>query len=96
MESILNEKIVLSYSINNLYSLIQIFQNVRSRSNEKYYMFFLLFVFLTERIFRKISAPSLKFNFVLPLLEVINKFQIHLHINTFEEKLSFLCENLDH
>ena len=34
---------------------------------------FFLFAFLTERIFWKISAPSLKFNFVLPLSEVIKK-----------------------
>ena len=34
---------------------------------------FFLFAFLTERIFWKISAPSLKFIFVLPLSEVIKK-----------------------
>ena len=72
MDSILNEKLVLLYRINNWYSLIQIFQNVRSRSIWKILCFF-LFAFLTERIFWKISAPSLKFNFVLPLSEVIKK-----------------------
>ena len=51
---------------------------------EKYYMCLLLFAFWTERIFRKISALSLKFNFVLPLLEVnIGKIKTQFFVRKF-------------
>ena len=47
-------------------------------------MCLLLFAFLTERIFRKISALSLKFNFVLPLLEVnIGKIKTQFFVRKF-------------
>ena len=51
---------------------------------EEYYMCLLLFAFLPERIFRKISALSLKFNFVLPLLEVnIGKIKTQFFVRKF-------------